>query len=197
MAIKDRNGNVTFEGAVLNLQEHMWMDGMLEVNAVCWNSETRQIEYHQVGYYGIDGQNLQGCTAEIDATPETWRQVLNHIKPDAYRAFADSVTAHKQEIRKGTHAKVVRGKKVQKGTEVEVFWIGERPTYRSRRYDWMNETETVAGCYDQDGNKLWIKAEYLQNVDPIQSPNAKERRKFIKAYVEKKARELGAPWKIA
>lgn len=195
MAIRYKGEAETFKGAVLNLEEHYWMDGMLEVTAVCWNANEQKIERHQVGYYGIDGQNMNQCGYETDATKETWRQVLRYLRPGANAAFARSVIEYKNSIHKGTHAVVVKGKKVPKGTSVEVFWIGEKQTFQSRRYDWMHETETIAGCYDENGNKLWIKAEYLKNVDPLKSPNAKERRKFIKAWVDDQAHTLGAPWK--
>jgi len=194
MSIKSK-GQETFKGAVLKIEEHMWMDGMLEETAVVWNSAEQKIERHQVGYYGSDCRNMCETVCEIDATKETWREVLRSLKPSARSAFAKSVIDYKRQIHAGTHAKVVKGKKIPKGTLVEVFWIGERPTYRSRCYDWMRETETIAGCYDQNGNKLWIKAEYLLNIDPLKSPNAKERKKFIKAYIEDQAHKLGAPWR--
>ena len=183
-----------FEGAVLKIDEHYWLDGMLESWAVCWNSEKQEIENVTFGYYSIEGSNLAGGSAKIDATRETWREVLRSLKPRANKAFADSVIAYKRDIRKGTHAKVVRGRKIPKGTVVDVFWVGEKPTFRGMRYTYLHETETIAGCYDEHGNKLWIKAEYLENIDPIKSPNAKERRKFIKSYIEDRAHELGAPW---
>lgn len=194
MALIYRDGKREFVGAVLKINEHYWLDGMLEETAVCWNSETQEIEYHCCGYYGIDGQNMNNCYAEVDATVETWKQVLHSLRPAANEAFAKSVIEFKKGIRKGTHAKVVRGKKVPKGTIVEVFWIGEKQTFRSRQYSWMNETETIAGCYDEHGNKLWIKAEYLVSIDPIKSPNAKERKKFIRAWIDDQAHRLGAPW---
>lgn len=181
-----------FEGAVLQIKSHYWMDGMLEEYAICWNSEKCDTETVTFGYYGIDGSNLAGGWAEEDATPETWRQVLRSFKPAARRAFADSVTAFKREIRKDANVVVVRGSKIAKGTKLRVFWVGEKPTYRSRQYSWMHETETIAGCYTESGEKVWVKAEYLNNVDEIHSPNAKERRKFIKSYIKDRARQLGA-----
>lgn len=56
----------------------------------------------------------------------------------------------------------------------------------------MHDTETIAGCYNADGEKIWIKAEYLKPTDKIASPNAKERRKYIKNYVSTKAPAYGA-----
>ena len=196
MAIRYRDEGESFKGAVLKLEEHFWMDGMLEVTAVCWNADEQKIERHQVGYFGIDNQNLCGCGYEVDATVDTWRQVLRYLRPAANSAFARSVIEYKNGIRKGTNAVVVKGRKVPKGTKVEVFWVGERETFQSRKYHWMHETETVAGCHDENGETLWVKVEYLQSIDPIKSPNAKERRKFIKAYIESEAHRLGAPWKM-
>lgn len=183
-----------YAGAVLKIESHYWADGMESEWAVCWNHETQQIERISVGYYGSDGHNLAGGSAEVDASRETWREVIHSWKPDAWRGYADSVTAYKQGIRPGTHAVVVRGNKVKKGTKVTVFWVGERPTFQSRRYSWLNETETVAGCYDETGAKVWIKAEYLKNVDPIKSPSPKERKKWIQDFLTNKARCYGAPW---
>ena len=46
----------------------------------------------------------------------------------------------------------------------------------------------IAGCRDKEGNKVWIKAEYLKNITPIKSPKAAERKKYLKWYVQKNAR---------
>ena len=59
---------------------------------------------------------------------------------------------------------------VKKGTILNVFWIGERPTYktktlRNRGCRWANETEEVAGCYNENGEKVWIKVDYCQYVE--------------------------------
>ena len=185
-----KDGVETYKGAVLTEESHMWMDGMEEVYAVVWNGE--ELERIQVGYFGIDGQNLMGMGWNIDATEETKRAVRKWLKTQAWKAFEKSVLEYKNEIHKGAHVEVVRGRKVKKGTQLEVFWIGEKETYKSRQYSWMYETELIAGCYDADGNKIWIKAEYLKNLDDIKSPKATERNKYIKSYVEKRAKEIGA-----
>lgn len=182
----------SYKGAVLAEESHMWMDGMEEINAVVWDAETGTVKRIMVGYYGIDGTNLAGGRAIVDATPETKYAVRKMLKAKAYKAFCASVTEYKTSIHKGTNATVIRGKKIAVGTLLHVFWVGERPTYRSRSYAWMHETETVAGCHDDDGNKVWIKTEYLKSVDHLKSPNAKERKRFINAYVDREAKALGA-----
>lgn len=182
------NGKESYKGKVLCMEEHYWLDGMLEEWAVVWNMETHSTERITVGYYGIDGSNLAGGRAEVDADAETKRDVLRTLKKSALKAFADSVTEYMTSVSKGRMCEVVKGRKVKKGTRLEVFWVGERETYRSKQYSWMHETEEVAGCYDEEGNKVWIKAEYLKPIDKLKAPNAKERKKFIKAYVKNSAR---------
>ena len=103
-----------YVGAVLDIREHYWLDGMIEETAVCWNGKEQKIEYLQVGYYGNDGNNMNGAVAEIDGTKETWMAVLKHLKPAAYEAFAKSTIEYKKAIHVGTHVEVVRGQKVPK-----------------------------------------------------------------------------------
>lgn len=180
-----KNGQELYKGAVLREEEHMWADGMLDVHAVVWDMDKHREEAVQVGYYGADGCNLMGgeVTYEIEVSKEVARDILRSRKKSAVRAFCHSVIEKKTAIEKGATCVVTRGRKVPKGTVLTVFWCGERPTYRSRGYAWMDETETIAGCHDADGNKVWIKAEYLKRIDPIKSPVAAEREKFIRAYV--------------
>lgn len=185
-----KDGKREFEGRVLCEHSRYWMDGMEEVWAIVWDMEAHKTKSITVGYYGIDGCNLAGCSWDIDASDEVIRDVIRTLKNNACEAFCRSVLEAKAKISKGTHAEVIRGRKVPKGTKLEIFWVGERETYRSKQYHWMHEYEEVAGAYDEDGNKIWIKTEYLKNIDPIKSPCAAERKKFIKAYVKRTAREL-------
>lgn len=183
-----KNGKEMYNGAVLGENEHYWLDGMLEVWAVVWDMEAHEIKEIEVGYYGADARNMyQDTTWNIDIDPngDVARDMLRTLKQQAYRYFEKSVVDFKNKIAPGRKAVVVKGRKVPKGTVLDVFWVGEKETFKSRQYSWMHETETIAGCYDSDGNKVWIKAEYLKNITPIKSPRNKERDKFVKAYVLK------------
>ena len=186
-----RDGEESYRGAVIKFYEHMWMDGMLDEFAVVWDVETHEEKHIHIGYYGSDGCNMDNARAKIDLDVETAKDMLRTFKRDSWYAFAQSVNDYKTEIRKGSNVVVSKGRKVKPGTKLEVFWVGERPTYMSRQYAWMHETEMIAGCYDENGEKVWVKAEYLTVVDKIKSPSATERKKFQKAYVEKRAREYG------
>jgi hypothetical protein len=171
----------------------MWLDGMLEVHADVWDAEKNRIESVQVGYYGSDGCNCMGdISADIDATEETKRAVRRHLKKLAIEKYCDSLAEKKGKIEKGIDAEVVRGRKVKKGTRLEVFWVGEKETYKSRQYSWMHETETIAGCHTEDGDTVWIKAEYLKRLTPFETPNSKKRRAIVKALVNNYARKYNA-----
>ena len=106
------------------------------------------------------------------------------MKQSAYKDFCQSVTEKKNRVEAGITARVVRGRKIPKGTELEVFWVGERPTYTGYG------SEMIAGCKDKEGNKVWIKAEYLKNITPLKSPKAAERKKYMKWYVQSNAKHL-------
>lgn len=191
MSIK-KNGIEEYIGCVISTSDHMWADGMLEETAWVWDMETHEYKGVMVGYYGADGCNLcGGVKVTVDLSEEAKRDILRTIKrTSALKAFERSVIATKTAINKGTHAEVVKGRKVAKGTKLEVFWVGDRLTYRGMKCG-FEDYETIAGCYDEDGNKVWIRVDYLKNIDPIKSPSATERKKFIKAYVANTARSMG------
>lgn len=180
-----KTGEIAYTGATFAETERFWLDGMLEVFADSWDIEKHEIVSTQVGYYGADCRNMYDCTWKIDISTDVARDMIRTVKASAAKAFAKSVLEEKQRIAKGRNCVVIKGRKVPKGTKINVFWVGERPTYRSRHYDWMNETETVAGAYTADGMKVWIKAEYLKVIDEIKSPDRRNRDLFIRNYVER------------
>lgn len=180
-----RTGEIAYVGATFAESEHFWLDGMLEVYAHSWDVEKHEIVIDTVIYSGIDCRNMCDTSFKIDINEETARDMIRTIKGHAVEAFAKSVIEEKQRIAKGRNCVVVRGRKVPKGTKINVFWVGERPTYRSRNYEWMTETETVAGGYTEDGMKVWIKADYLKVIDGIKSPDRRNRDRFVKEYVER------------
>lgn len=180
-----RTGEIAYKGATFAESEHFWLDGMLEVFAHSWDMEKHEVVIETVSYIGIDCRNMCSTSFKIDIEEGVARDMIRTIKGHAVEAFAKSVIEEKARIAKGKNCVVVRGRKVPKGTKINVFWVGERPTYRSRHYEWMNETETVAGGYTEDGTKVWIKADYLEVIDKIKSPDRRNRDRFIKEYVRR------------
>lgn len=179
------NGIKSYEGQVIRIDDHMWSDGMYEEWAVIWNPETHSEESYTIGYYGSDCRNLHGDTsATVEVSPEIARDIIATKTAAAERAFAEKVERENNTPRKGDRAEVVRGRKVKKGTQLEIFWIGERPNYMG------TDTETIAGCYDDNHNKVWIKAEYLKPLTKRPEPTAEEREDFIDYYIRRYTDEI-------
>ncbi len=177
-----KNGVVSYAGAVIETWDHCWADGMVEETALVWELEKHEYKTVKIGYYGADGHDFIGIQAEVDVNMEVARDILKTMKTSALLSFCRSVQEKKESIEPGITAQVVRGRKIPKGTVLKVFWVGEEPTYTG------HGTEMIAGCRDKEGNKVWIKAEYLKNITPIKSPKAAERKKYLKWYVQKNAR---------
>lgn len=184
------DGEITYQGAVISTREHYWLDGMIEEYATVWDIENHTAKEIPFGYYGIDGQNLHGdSNAYIDCSAEIARDIIRTMRKQAYVAFADSVKNFKKSVHKGDRAEVIRGRKIAKGTILEIFWVGEKPTWAARNAPYWSETrketELIAGGHDQEGNAVWIKAEYLKNLTQYKSPSKTERKKFIRNYIQK------------
>ncbi len=181
MALVMVDGSRKYEGAVIKTWEHYWADGMLSEYALVWDQEKHEYKTVDIGYYGSDGHDFIGICAEIEVSTMVARDIVRTMKSRALESFSRSVQAKKEKIEPGIRALVVRGRKIPKGTELEVFWVGDRPTYTGYG------TEMIAGCRDKAGNKVWIKAQYLKNITPIKSPVATERKKYLKWYVKENA----------
>lgn len=175
-----KNGTEMFTGAVIDIWSHFYMDGMEEEYAEVWDIEKHKRKNVKIGYYGSDGRNLYEGHAEVDLNAETVKDMVDTYKAMAWTAFSDSVIAFKKEIRAGVTAEVVKGRKVKQGTILRVFWVGKKYNRFTR------EDEMMAGGFDENENKVWIKAEYLKNLTKVKSPNAKERKKFMKHYLKMK-----------
>ncbi len=179
-----KNGVVSYAGAVIDTWDHCWADGMVEETALVWELEKHEYKTVRIGYYAADGHDFVGIQAEVEVSMEVARDILRTMKTSALQSFCRSVREKKERIEPGITAQVIRGRKIPKGTVLEVFWVGEKPTYTGYG------TEMIAGCKDKEGNKVWIKAEYLKNITPLKSPKAAERKKYMKWYVERNAKRL-------
>lgn len=185
MAVIYEDGSTVYTGAVYAVEGYWWADGMLEDTAYCWDVENHNTKALKVGYYGSDCNNLCRCDYSVDISTEAARDMVRTYKRTfALEAFAKSVAEAKTTVKAGSNVVVVKGRKVKKGTALTVFWVGEKETYLSKQYSWMHETEEIAGCKDVDGNKYWIKTEYLKVTDPIKSPDRKNRELFIASWLE-------------
>lgn len=67
---------------------------------------------------------------------------------------------------KWDYVRVVRGRKVPKGTEGRVFWVGEVPTWETRYYDWRNRRyEGRLGIELNDGERVFVPEAYCVVIE--------------------------------
>lgn len=146
--------DVQYEGCVLDTYERNGYDDS-DFYAVCWDEEKQavvEVEYDttRCGAGGI---------AEIDATEETLRDAYRYYKRLG-RSLFDNRTNIEQAKRysKGDMVVVTRGRKIQKGTEGMVFWVGTRYNQYSRRDEGRVGIEV-------SGKRMFLPAEYVERMD--------------------------------
>lgn len=181
MSIKERNGETYAVGCVFGENEHFWMDGMLDVTAFYYDTESDRIERTQVGYFGIDGSNLCSCAWNIDLSKENANRMLDGcIKRESESAWETYMRNYRETVHKGDTVRVVRGRKVPKGTEGTVFWTGTRYNQYTRC------NEEICGLKndptDKNEKPIWVHAEYLQKLNE-DIFTEQQREDYISAYV--------------
>jgi len=157
-----RTGEVTYAGRVLHIDTTLdrVMSDVWEymTYATVWDdAEGRPTKVFLRG---------EGCEtsaeAEVDATTETvaaydaWKAARAAEKAAADEARLEAqAEARVREVRRGCRAVVARGRKVAKGTEGRVFWLGQGD------YGWR------AGLETDDGQTVWVA---LSNLDRVLPP---------------------------
>ena len=122
--------------------------------AVCWDREQQklvEVEYDTTRAGG-------GGRAEIDATPEVLREVYRWYKRMGREHF-DCCTnpSNAKKVQKGDTIKVVRGRKVPKGTQGLVFWEGTR-------YNPYSHTDEARVGIEVNGKRMFLSAEYVEVI---------------------------------
>lgn len=158
----------THAGLVLALGELSGRDDS-DFYAVVWNPEKGATE--RVTYASTRGWTYPNGAA-VDATPEVVA---------AYEAFCDAARKREREAReaadaalpkRGRRVRVVRGRKVPRGTEGEVIWYGAGknfgpvPRYRG---GWSTAAPMRVGIKDVAGTVHWTAA---SNVEVIVAEEA-------------------------
>ena len=122
--------------------------------AICWDREKQklvEVEYDTTRAGG-------GGRAEIDATPEVLREVYRRYKRLGREHFdLRTNPSNAKKVQKGDTVRVIRGRKVPKGTEGVVFWVGTRYNQYSR----MDE-ERVG--IEVAGERVFLNAEYVEVI---------------------------------
>jgi hypothetical protein len=125
--------------------------------------------------FGNDTCTLQG-RYEIDA-PEDLISQFTAEQADRdeianlqrqIRAIEDRLNrmhGDRMQVKKGTFVRVVRGRKVPKGTEGKVFWIGADKYARTYSYGPFSTQPMRVGIETEHGKKLFVSLDYVEEID--------------------------------
>lgn len=170
-------GEVTYVGAVLRIEtncERVMSDVWEYLTyAIVWDAaEGRPSRVFLRGEGGeVSATAEVDATAEVIAAHEAWIAAREAEKAAAEEARREEAAeARLREVRRGCRAVVARGRKVAKGTEGRVFWIG------NGTYGWRVGLET------DTGEPVWTALSNLDRVLPPK-PEGMSWREF-EAYLE-------------
>ncbi len=141
--------------------------------AICWDERKQavvEVEYDTTRAGG------GGC-AEIDATPEVLREVYRWYKRMGRQHFDTRTNPEQaQKIRKGDTVKVIRGRKVPKGTVGVVFWLGTR-------YNQYSRCDEDRVGIEVDGERMYLNSDYVEVVGwEARLATGRDRKKAIRNF---------------
>ena len=156
--IKDYNGNVTYQGCVFNLWEHnSYNDSDFYADVIDpITGEIKSIEYDTTRYAGCGT-----AQANIDLTKENYYTYLQNSYEKQLNEFVKKYQDDLRKVDKDKKVIVVKGRKVPKGTEGVVFWVG---TQNYDKYNRSGYEVTRIGIKDEFGKIFWTSA---SNVEVI------------------------------
>jgi len=156
----------SYEGAVLSTGEVNGYDDS-DFFATVWDEASGSIK--RVEYATTRGWTyLNG--AAVDATPEVREKAAKFYAALALAANLSkaAATARKPEI--GKRVKVVKGRNVPKGTEGDIFWVGEGryfgPVPRYRTGAWSTAAPRRLGIRDDAGTTHWTAETNVEVTNP-------------------------------
>ena len=161
-----------YEGCVLRTYERNGYDDS-DWYAVCWDPEKEAVVDVLYDTTRAGG----GGSAVVDATEDVLRKAYRFYK-DVGRSLFDHRTnpANAKKILKGDTVKVVRGRKIKKGSTGEVFWVGT--CWNSYRY----RNEERVGI-EIDGERIFLPASYVEVVGwEKRLVTGRERKKAIRNF---------------
>jgi hypothetical protein len=164
---------VTFEGAVLSLGERNWHDDS-DFFATVWDEATGTV--HTVDYATTRGWTYANG-ASVDATPEVREKAAAFYAARDLESRIAKANAAARTPARGLTVKVVKGRKVPKGTTGTVIWVGEGkyfgPTPRYKSSAWSTAGALRVGVKDAEGTVHWTAASNVEVLDPAE-PNIEE-----------------------
>jgi len=148
------------EGCVLDTWERNGYDDS-DFYALIWNEEKQCVE-------SVEYATTRGWTyangATIDATPEVQAKAREHYVKTVTAAFIRNSVDEAKEPQKGRTCKVVKGRKIAKGTIVEV--VGEPVSRKYTMSRWEQPTVTVLVREVESGNLVHTNVKNLEVLNP-------------------------------
>lgn len=160
-----------YVGCVLDNYEHNGYNDS-DWYAICWDEEQQKVTHVEYDTTRAGG----GGYAKVDATMDVIRKVYRYYKEIARKSF-DSTWNQEQakKVRLEDTVRIIRGRKVKKGTIGKVFWIGKSFNYYSGR------AEERVGI-EVNGERVFLPLEYVEVVDwESRLITGKERKKIIRS----------------
>lgn len=156
----------SYVGAVLSLREMNGYDDS-DFYASVWDEaegRVKEVEYASTrGWTYLNG-------ASIDATPEVRAKAAAWYAARRLEALKAEAAEKARTPAVGKLAKVVRGRKVAKGTEGTIIWVGEGKYYgpipRYRSAAWSTKGALRVGLKDAAGTVHWTAASNVEVTDP-------------------------------
>jgi len=156
MPIQLPNKEPSYVGAVLDdREENGYHDS--DFYAVVWDedeSKLKKVVYNSTRYAG-------GGSCTIDATPDTLEKARNWLTSWAIEFLQNKHTKDSTTPVCGRKVRVVKGRKVPKGTEGILFWMDATPQHYTKI--------GIATSEEKDGNGQYTDVvwSYLKNVEVV------------------------------
>lgn len=150
---------ISHEGLVLSTGEHNWY-GDSDFYAVVWDDEKgepREIEYASTRGWTYANSATVDATPEIQAKHDAWQRE-NERKAREVRQAIEEATP-----RAGKTVKVIKGRKVPKGTVAKVVWYGAGRIYGGSAR--QQGTPPMRVGLDIDGERVFTAASNVQVID--------------------------------
>lgn len=151
---------ISYEGKVLETRERNGYDDS-DFYALVWDDDTNSVK-------SVDYATTRGWTylnsASVDATDDVKAKAAAYYSARALEALKDKAAADARKPAVGKSVKVVKGRKVPKGTEGVVFWVGPGKAYSY--YAAKYGTPDRVGFRTADGASFFTAASNLEVTDP-------------------------------
>jgi hypothetical protein len=144
---RDQPMDIKFEGRVLQTYERNGYDDS-DFVAIVFAEDNR---FKHVEYASTRGWSYPN-SARVDATDEVKDLAEAHLINIVYDRLIHAAQEKSQIVKRGCRIEVVKGRKVPKGTQGDIFWVGE------------SQWGTRVGFNDDEGNTHWTAITNVENI---------------------------------